>query len=169
MATQHFKRNHLLNLYREGKTHRWFVSSCRLREIKMSGTCSLFPPFGDPWPSCLFPLNTIQKNEWQISLETQMTWGHDSGVPGQIIDTQVSYKWQKPIQLLLVTASPLDVENTVLSAMLTSPSVYAAFTSLQTWGPHKITFILSCLPPVLQPSQNTCRQKHYCQVALSFL
>ena len=21
----------------------------------MSGTCSLFPPFGDPWPSCLLP------------------------------------------------------------------------------------------------------------------
>ena len=33
----------------------WFVSSCHLREIKMSGTCSLFPPFGDPWPSCLLP------------------------------------------------------------------------------------------------------------------
>ena len=55
MATQHFKRNLLLNLYREGKTYHWFVSSCRLREIKMSGTCSLFPPFGDPWPSCLLP------------------------------------------------------------------------------------------------------------------
>ena len=26
-----------------------------LREIKMSDTCSLFPPFGDPWPSCLLP------------------------------------------------------------------------------------------------------------------
>ena len=53
MATQCFKRNPLLNLNREGKTYRWFVSSCRLREIKMSGTGSLFPPFGDPWPSCL--------------------------------------------------------------------------------------------------------------------
>ena len=21
----------------------------------MSGTCSLFPPFGDPWPSCQLP------------------------------------------------------------------------------------------------------------------
>ena len=30
-------------------------SSCRLREIKMSDICSLFPPFGDPWPSCLLP------------------------------------------------------------------------------------------------------------------
>ena len=55
METQHFKRNLLLNLYREGKTYCWFVSSCCLREIKMSGTCSLFPPFGDPWPSCLLP------------------------------------------------------------------------------------------------------------------
>ena len=24
----------------------------------MSGTCSLFPPFGDPWPSCLLPSQT---------------------------------------------------------------------------------------------------------------
>ena len=55
MATQHVKRNFLLNLYREGKTYRWFVSSCYLREIKMSGICSLFNPFGDPWPSCLLP------------------------------------------------------------------------------------------------------------------
>ena len=54
MATQHFKRN-FLNLYREGKKYRQFVSSCHLREIKMSGTCSLFPPSGDPWPSCLLP------------------------------------------------------------------------------------------------------------------
>ena len=53
MATQHVKWHLLLNLYREGKTYRWFVSSCCLREIKMSGTCSLFNPFGDPWPSCL--------------------------------------------------------------------------------------------------------------------
>ena len=46
MATQHVKRNLLLNLYRERKTYLWFVSSCRLREIKVSDTCSLFPPFG---------------------------------------------------------------------------------------------------------------------------
>ena len=52
-ATQHFKRNLLLNLCREGKTYRWFVSSCCSRERKMSGTCSLFPLFGDHWPSCL--------------------------------------------------------------------------------------------------------------------
>ena len=55
MATQHFKRNLLLSLYREEKTYRWFVSSCHLRKIKMSGTCNLFPLFGDPWPSCLLP------------------------------------------------------------------------------------------------------------------
>ena len=24
----------------------------------MSDTCSLFPPFGDPWPSCLLPSHT---------------------------------------------------------------------------------------------------------------
>ena len=34
-----------------------FVSSCCLRERfkKMSDTCSLFPPFGDLWPSYLLP------------------------------------------------------------------------------------------------------------------
>ena len=55
MATQHFKRNLLLNLYREEKISLVFFSSCCLRERKMSGICSLFPPFGDPWPSCLLP------------------------------------------------------------------------------------------------------------------
>ena len=48
MATQHFKRNLLLNLYREGKKYCWLVSSCRLREIKMPGICSIVPLFGDP-------------------------------------------------------------------------------------------------------------------------
>ena len=52
MATQNFKRKLLLNLYREGKNIT-FVSFCPLREIKMSDTCRLFPPFGDPWPSSL--------------------------------------------------------------------------------------------------------------------
>ena len=55
MATHHFNRNLLLNLYRGGGKKKRFVSSCLLREIKVSGTCSLFPPFGDPWPSCLLP------------------------------------------------------------------------------------------------------------------
>ena len=36
--------------------HLQFVSSWRLREReKMSDTCSLFPPFGDPKPSYLLP------------------------------------------------------------------------------------------------------------------
>ena len=55
MATQYFKRNLSLNLYREGKKYCLFVSSCRLREIKMSDTFRLCPQFGDPWPSCLLP------------------------------------------------------------------------------------------------------------------
>ena len=104
MATQHFKRNLLLNLYREGKKYHSFVSSChlsevkslsrvqllatpwtvayqappsmgfsrqeywsgvpfRLREIKMSDTYSLFPPFGDPWPSLLLPSQKLSDEE----------------------------------------------------------------------------------------------------------
>ena len=59
MATQHFKRNLPLNLYREGKKYHPFVSSCYLREIKMSGTRRLFPLFGDPWPSCLLPSHYV--------------------------------------------------------------------------------------------------------------
>ena len=40
---------------REKKScHLQFVSSCHLRE-KMSDSCSLFPPSGDPQPSCLLP------------------------------------------------------------------------------------------------------------------
>ena len=37
------------------KSDMYFVSSCCLRErdLKMSDTCSLFPPFGDSWSSCL--------------------------------------------------------------------------------------------------------------------
>ena len=67
MATQNFMRNLLLNLYREGKIS-LFVSSCRLREKKMSDTCRLFPPFGDPWPSCLLPSH---QQIWKIQLWPQ--------------------------------------------------------------------------------------------------
>ena len=50
MATQNFKRNLFLNLYREGEKNLILVVSfCLLREReKISDTCSLFPPFGDP-------------------------------------------------------------------------------------------------------------------------
>ena len=44
MATQNFKRNLLLILYREGGKN---------LTLKTSDTCSLFPPFGDPQPSLL--------------------------------------------------------------------------------------------------------------------
>ena len=33
----------------------------------MSGTCSLFPPFGDPWPSCLLPSH--HENLFEVSTE----------------------------------------------------------------------------------------------------
>ena len=69
MATQNFKRNLLLILYREGKKF-WqltFVSSWRLREReKTSDGCSLFPPFGDPslpacYPLTIVPLSWMEK------------------------------------------------------------------------------------------------------------
>ena len=79
LATQHVKRN-LLNLYREGKTYRWFVFSCCLRERKMSGMCSLFPPFGDPWPSCLLPSHRTVARQAPLSMgfSRQEHW---SGLP----------------------------------------------------------------------------------------
>ena len=55
MATQNFKGNLVKFVQRRKKKYFQFVSSCCLREIKISDTCRLFPPFGDPWPSCLLP------------------------------------------------------------------------------------------------------------------
>ena len=75
MATQYFKRNLLLNLYREEKNITSF-SSCRLREIKMSDTCRLFPPFGDPWPSCLLPSHHLLFDHFQFTLI------HGCNIPG---------------------------------------------------------------------------------------
>ena len=45
MATENFKR-------RGKKSNTCFLLPLK-REIQMSDTCSLFPLFGDPWPSCL--------------------------------------------------------------------------------------------------------------------
>ena len=43
----------------------------------MSGTCSLFPLFGDPWPSCLLPSQWEAFSEW-----TLMRWaGAPFGYP----------------------------------------------------------------------------------------
>ena len=50
-------RETFLNLYREGEKK--YITSLfpplLERYKKLSDTCSLFPPFGDPWPSCLLP------------------------------------------------------------------------------------------------------------------
>ena len=51
-----------------------FVSSCCLREIKMSGTCSRFPLFGDPWPSCLLPSQLC--NLWFAKSQPQLSKFH---------------------------------------------------------------------------------------------
>ena len=74
LSWQHIilKRNLFLNLYREGGKNLMLVVCFLLRlkrEIKkMSDTCSLFPPFGDPWPSCLLPCQSHvinEKNHWR--------------------------------------------------------------------------------------------------------
>ena len=50
MATQNFKRDLLLNLYREGKKISLVCFLLPIKRDKMSDTCRLFPPFGDLWP-----------------------------------------------------------------------------------------------------------------------
>ena len=40
----------------------------------MSDTCSLFPPFGDPWPSCCYPLTTPWTAACQASLSLTISW-----------------------------------------------------------------------------------------------
>ena len=57
MATQNFKRNLFLYLYREGGkiTLVCFLLLLKREIKKKSDTCCLFSPFGDPWPSCLLP------------------------------------------------------------------------------------------------------------------
>ena len=59
MATQYFKRNLFLDLYREGGKISLVCFLVLLkREIKkMSDICSLFPSLGDPWLSCLLTLS----------------------------------------------------------------------------------------------------------------
>ena len=63
----------------EKEKYRQFVSSCRWREKKMSGTCSLLPPFGDPWPSCLLPshwfsifLMELSNKFWILLISTHL-------------------------------------------------------------------------------------------------
>ena len=36
----------------------------------MSGICSLFPPFGDPWPSCLLPSQTFVSKVMSLLFNT---------------------------------------------------------------------------------------------------
>ena len=60
METQNFKRSLFVNLHREGKELTLVCFFLLLEERdKMSTTCSLFPPFEDPWPSCLLPFHSI--------------------------------------------------------------------------------------------------------------
>ena len=59
------------------KRLKWLSSSSRLREIKISDTCSLFPPFGDPWPFCLLPSHLLVFKLAPISASTppqKPTW-----------------------------------------------------------------------------------------------
>jgi len=50
----------------------------------MSDTCRLFPPFGDPWPSCLLPSQWVGKIRWRrIRLPTPVFLGFPGGSAGK--------------------------------------------------------------------------------------
>ena len=88
IATQHFKRNLLLNLYREEKNYRWFVSSWGLREINMSGTCSLFPV----WRPLTFLPVTLSAHQAPLPMGSsrQECWsGLPDPPPGDLPDPEI--------------------------------------------------------------------------------
>ena len=47
----------------------------------MPGTCSLFPPFGDPWPSCLLPSQSpaLQADFYRLSHQGLCGWSGGEG------------------------------------------------------------------------------------------
>ena len=58
----------------------YFVTSCRLREIKNVWRLSLFPPFGDPWPSCLLPSQDQVTKVNVTCSPAKSPWGYLSGL-----------------------------------------------------------------------------------------
>ena len=62
MATQNFKTNLFLNLYREGEKNITLICFLLLlkREVKNVYTYSLFPPFGDPGLPACYPLTHLR-------------------------------------------------------------------------------------------------------------
>ena len=65
MATQHFKRNLLLNLYREGKTYRWFVSSCAKEREQCLALAAYFLRLETPGLPACFPLISFHNISWK--------------------------------------------------------------------------------------------------------
>ena len=63
MATQHFKRNRLLNLYREGKTYLWFASSCQFKREKCLALAASFLHLETPGLPACYPLIAITVNK----------------------------------------------------------------------------------------------------------
>ena len=66
LATQHFKRNLLLNLYREEK----ISLVCFLLPLKRDKNVWHLQPlssFGDPWPSCLLPSHYFPGNSTEVA------------------------------------------------------------------------------------------------------
>ena len=64
MTTQNFKRDLLLNLYREGKNYPLFVSSCRLRERKCLTLAGYFLCLETPGLPACYPLNLQSSQTW---------------------------------------------------------------------------------------------------------
>ena len=74
----------------------------------MSDTCRLFPPFGDPWPSCLLPsqtssvslkgctLHSEQVPSWSMKLMMLFLYSHSS--PQLTLGTSQSHNLKAPGQ-----------------------------------------------------------------------
>ena len=87
MATQYFKRNLLLNVYREGKEISLVCFLLPLKGDKMSDTCRLFPPFGDRWPSCLLHSQHVGDSAVGVARKTEID-GFEIHLEGSFIRTR---------------------------------------------------------------------------------
>ena len=84
VATQSFKRKLFLNLYREGENVTLVCFFLPLKRERKNDPCSLSPPFGDPWPSCLLPSHRDYTQMW-LSFSLLNYWYHWFGISCAIL------------------------------------------------------------------------------------
>ena len=125
------------------KKYGQFVSSCPLKEIKMSDTCRLFPQFGDPWPSCLLPSHSwIQLSRFLCN--TGFYFHHQTHPQLSVIFTLASLII---LELLVVVFPSQPVAYWTHSNLGDSSFGVTSFCFLySSWGSHgKYTGVI-CIP-----------------------